>query len=407
MTQDVARIGGAVELDRARMRAERRRRLRQAMGTAGVDAAVLVGPANVGYAGVAQPVADAMRQHHEPVVVIALEASDDVHVFTAFPEGVAADDTAAHVHPPLPLEHPEGRTALVRAVRELVPGAARVGIDELTGPLLEGLRGDLHPIELADGSAVAGAARIVKTADEVACIRRAQRINELAMYDVEAALRPGIRQTELSAIFLRRAFELGATANTIDPIWNVTPRSVAAGTFTANDEVGFPLASNDRFLRQDDLVLCDTGLTYEGYHSDFGKTWLCSTDPRPEPGLQACFERWVEVIHAVYAAIRPGATGGDLVRAAAAVEPKHALRHYYLGHGTGCESGEPPFIGSDLGPAYDDSVVLEAGMVFVLEPVVWRDGVGGYRSEEVVVVTDDGYELLSTYGYTPFEGGAR
>jgi Xaa-Pro aminopeptidase len=40
--------------------------------------------------------------------------------------------------------------------------------------------------------------------------------------------------------------------------------------------------------------------------------------------------------------------------------------------------------------------------VFVLEPVIWQDGVGGYRSEEVVVVTEDGYERLSTYGYTPF-----
>jgi Xaa-Pro dipeptidase len=397
-------MGTAIELDHGRMRVERRQRLRQAMADQGVDALVLLGPANVGYAGVTQPVADAMRQHHEPVVVVVPLAEGDVHAFTAFPEGVAPGD-AVQVHPPLALEHAEGLAALVAAVRELVPGAARVGVDELTGPMIEGLRSQMAPVELADGSAVAGAARILKTPDEVECIRRAQRINELAMYDVEAALRPGVRQTELSATFLRRAFELGATSSTIDPIWNITPRSVAAGSFTANAEVGFPLASNDRFLRQDDLVLCDTGITYEGYHSDFGKTWLCSTDPRPGPDLQACFDRWVEVIDAVYAAIRPGATGGDLVRAAAAVEPKHTLRHYYLGHGSGCESGEPPFIGSDLGPDYDESVVLAPGMVFVLEPVVWRDGVGGYRSEEVVVVTDDGFERLSTYGYTPFEGG--
>ena len=42
-------------------------------------------------------------------------------------------------------------------------------------------------------------------------------------------------------------------------------------------------------------------------------------------------------------------------------------------------------------------------MTFVLEPVIWNDGVGGYRSEEVVVVTDAGCERLSTYGYSPFE----
>ena len=42
-------------------------------------------------------------------------------------------------------------------------------------------------------------------------------------------------------------------------------------------------------------------------------------------------------------------------------------------------------------------------MVFVLEPVVWRDGVGGFRSEEIVHVTPDGHERLSSYGYSPFE----
>ena len=61
-----------------------------------------------------------------------------------------------------------------------------------------------------------------------------------------------------------------------------------------------------------------------------------------------------------------------------------------------------PFIGSDLGIAFDDTIELAAGMTFVLEPVVWRDGVGGYRSEELIVVTDDGFERLSRYGYTPF-----
>ncbi len=206
-------------------------------------------------------------------------------------------------------------------------------------------------------------------------MRRAQRINEIAMYDVEAALRPGIRQNELSAIFLRRAFELGASTSIIDPIWNITPLSVAAGTLTANGDVGFPLASNDRFLREGDLVLCDTGITWNGYHSDFGKTWICSFDPRPGPALRACYLRWCEVMEAVYAAIKPGATCGDLDRAAASVEPKFALKQFYLGHGAGCDSAEPPFIGSDLGLAFDDTVELAPGMVFVLEPVVWRDRV--------------------------------
>jgi hypothetical protein len=103
----------------------------------------------------------------------------------------------------------------------------------------------LDGIELCDATLATGTARILKTPDEIACLRHSQRINEVAMYDVEAALRPGVRQNELSGIFLRRVFELGASSSIIDPIWNLTPLSIADGSLTANADVGFPLASTD------------------------------------------------------------------------------------------------------------------------------------------------------------------
>jgi Xaa-Pro dipeptidase len=389
-------------VDFARMRAARRARLRDAMAANGFDAVVLIGPSNQEYAGIRQPPADAMRMHHEPVVVIVTAEGSAPYVWTAFPEGVPDDVPSEQVHGPLLLEFAEGAQGLADAIRDVAPGAGRIGFDEITSPMIGVLPGLLPGVELGDATLATGAARIVKTPDEVACLGRSQHINEVAMYDVEAALRPGVRQNELSAIFLRGVFEQGASSSIIDPIWNITPLSIASGSLTANGDVGFPLASNDRFLREGDLVLCDTGITWMGYHSDFGKTWICGVDPTPTPAQQECFTRWCEVIEAVYAAIKPGVTCGNLVRAAATVEPKHALRHFYLGHGCGCDSGEPPFIGSDLGLAHDDTVELVPGMVFVLEPVVWRNGVGGYRSEEIVVVTDDGFEKLTAYGYTPF-----
>ena len=392
-----------VNIDFPRMRKARRARLRDAMATQGFDAVVLLGPSNQEYSGVGQPCADAMRMHYESVVVIVDGSGDAPHVWTPFPEGVPDDVPSDQVHGPIAIEFAEGTEALARAVAQTVPGARRIGIDELSGPMIQGLSPLCPGVEWADATLATGAARIIKTPDEVACMRQAQRINEIAMYDVEAALRPGVRQNELSGIFLRRCFELGASTSIIDPIWNITPLSVAAGTLTANGDVGFPLASSDRFLREGDPILCDTGITWRGYHSDFGKTWICSVDPTPSRELQECYHRWCEVMEAVYATIKPGATCGDLDRAAASVEPKFALKQFYLGHGAGCDSAEAPFIGSDLGLAFDDTVELAAGMVFVLEPVVWRDGFGGYRSEEIVHVTDGGFEVLTTYGYTPFE----
>lgn len=58
--------------------------------------------------------------------------------------------------------------------------------------------------------------------------------------------------------------------------------------------------------------------------------------------------------------------------------------------------------GTDLGQEHDASVLLEPGMVLVLEPVIWNDGDAGYRSEDTVAVTEDGWIPLSDHPYDPF-----
>ena len=106
------------------------------------------------------------------------------------------------------------------------------------------------------------------------------------------------------------------------------------------------------------------------------------------------------------AAIGPGATLAEVGRAApeAARGAVPWLPHFYLAHGLGVESAEMPMVGTDLGEGFDEQFVLEPGMVLVLEPVVWEDGVGGYRAEEVVAITDSGWRPLGGWpGYRPFE----
>jgi len=71
-------------VDFPRMRAARRARLRDAMAANGFDAVVLVGPSNQEYAGIRQPPADAMRMHHEPVVVVVTADADAAPFVDAF-----------------------------------------------------------------------------------------------------------------------------------------------------------------------------------------------------------------------------------------------------------------------------------------------------------------------------------
>ncbi len=140
--------------------------------------------------------------------------------------------------------------------------------------------------------------------------------------------------------------------------------------------------------------------------SDFGRTWVVGRDPIPEE--VELYERWMAVVDAAYGAIRPGATLGDVGRAAVAADASAGgerpwLPHFYLAHGIGVESAEMPMIGTDLGQDFDDGFVLEANMLLVLEPIAWRDGFGGYRAEEIVAVTEHGCRLLGAdHHYLPF-----
>ena len=75
-----------------------------------------------------------------------------------------------------------------------------------------------------------------------------------------------------------------------------------------------------------------------------------------------------------------------------------------LAHAVGLASAEMPMVGSDLGDEFDAGFVLEEGMILVLEPIVWNDGVASYRAEEIVVVTHDSCRVLSgNPGYVPYE----
>ena len=124
----------------------------------------------------------------------------------------------------------------------------------------------------------------------------------------------------------------------------------------------------------------------------------------PSARQQDQFRQWRDILDAVLEVTKAGATSGDLARAAIAANGgrKPWLPHFYLGHGIGTNAAEMPMIGTDLGEEFDDNFVFPAGMVLVLEPVVWEDGTGGYRSEEIVVITEDGYAPLTDYPYEPY-----
>ena len=410
MTTFAAVDSSAIEIpdlpDMARMYRECGARLRDSMREKGVDALVLLGNGNVVYAtGASWRLLDAGLSHVERPVAIVLADDQHPHLFMPLREGSVSEYEvpADHVHGPLYLEFDEGVEHFVKVLADLVPAGATVAVDELTGAMRRAQERLFPSGPPSDAAQVVGPAKLVKTPDQISCVRNACRITEEAMVDVQKALAPGVRQIDLSAAFVRRAFELGATANMLEAIWQVMPTTRTSGAvWTTTGDLALPLLTTERELARGDVLWTDVSITYNGYCSDFGRTWLVADEVSDRQNAQ--FEKWREIIDAVLAVTKAGVTSGDLARAAIAANggKKPWLPHFYLGHGIGTNPAEMPMIGTDLGEEFDDNFVFPAGMLLVLEPVIWEDGTGGYRSEEIVVITEDGTTRITDYPYAPY-----
>lgn len=393
------------EPDFGRMRREVGARLHAAMAEQGVDALVLLGNGNVTYAtGISWPLADAGLSHVERPVAVVLAGDEHPHLFLPFREGAAMESDLPddHLYGPVYLEFDEGVADFAKVLSRLIPSGAKIATDELTGAMRRA-GSALFPSPPVDAGPVIGAAKLVKTIDQIACIRRACQITEVAVAEIQTSLAPGARQIDLSAQFVRRTFELGATTNMFDSIWQAMPASKAEGAWTTTGDLALPLLTTERELAQGDVLWTDVSIAYHGYCSDHGRTWIVGQDPTPAQQTQ--FDRWAEIVDAVLSVTKAGATCGDLGRAATAAAggQKPWLPHFYLGHGIGTSAAEMPMIGTDLGQDWDDKFVFPDGMLLVFEPAVWEDGTGGYRGEEIVVVTEGGWMPLTAYPYDPYE----
>jgi Xaa-Pro aminopeptidase len=391
-------------LDLERMRRERTAKLHEAMATKGLDALFLLASGNVSYATGGRTVqSDNGRSYQQRPVALVVAGDPRAHLFTPFADGIPDELPADHRHGTLDLETDGGVSHAAAVIAELIGRAdARVGVDDFTASLWFGLPRLLPDLELADAGSLLVRCRLVKTTDEVECMRRSWAINEAATKAAEEVLRPGVRLTDLSGAFLQRLFELGGTCNFLDPVWQAMPQRIADGPWSTNGDIPFNLVTTDHVVSEGEVIWTDTVMGYEGYASDVGRTWVVG---RPTHHHRDLWSRWQEITDSVLAAIGPGVTGDVLTRVAKEHNGGTApwLDHFFLAHGLGLEGGEPQQIGSDKGHEYDEQFVLEPGMAIVVEPVTWAEGHGGWRCEELVVVTDDGHERISRYRNEPFE----
>jgi Xaa-Pro aminopeptidase len=374
--------------DPAPLRADRLARLRAAMAEAGHDALVLTAASGVRYAsGAAPPHGESSVEAARPFAAVV--TPDAVAVLGVEPACVPPG-VPAHALPREP-------RCAAGALADLLGPARRVGVDRLPFALAEALARALPRAVLEPADRAVFVARRVKTAEEIALLREAQRLNEEAVADVLPAIVPGVREVELSARFLAAMARRGVTACHVEPIWCVVPRRASDAPWAFPGSLPYRELASERVLAAGDQVMVDTGMLHAGYMSDFGCTWTCGGEPSASD--RALRARWEEIVAAVVAECRPGTTAAALHRAALAASGPGRTAPWpvplYLAHGIGIGGVEPPFIGTDLGHAAEEAMMLAPGMVLVLEPYVWEEGAGGYRAEQMIAITAADAERLS------------
>lgn len=224
--------------------------------------------------------------------------------------------------------------------------------------------------------------RMVKDAGEIATLREAARRLSAVAREVGRLVTPGRSEQEIAAHvdfavrcagFERAAFE------TI----------VASGPNSA-----LPHARpSGRLVGPNEPVVLDFGGVYDGYCVDLTRTLHAGASPEP---LRRMFAAVLEAHAAAVGAVRPGVRASEVDAAARRALDRCGLGEAFVhgtGHGLGLEVHEEPRL-TRPGSGHPDAI-LEAGMVFTIEPGAYVPGVGGVRIEDDVLVVERGAEILT------------
>lgn len=233
--------------------------------------------------------------------------------------------------------------------------------------------------------------RAVKSAEEIALIRRSVLANSEAYARTVKRIKPGLRELEIAAELEFQMKALGCEKPAFDTI-------VAVGERTALPHAHPSL----RRLQANELLLIDMGATLEGYTSDMTRMLYVGTPPKKVRDLYRAVQ---EAQLAGLEAVRPGMAVTQVDAAARKVLKQHGLEKQFVhstGHGLGLEIHEIPKIGrpqkrskKSVAKKKKAEESLRAGMVITIEPGAYVPGFAGVRIEDTVLVTAGGYEVLT------------
>ena len=272
---------------------------------------------------------------------------------------------------------------VIAALAELLSGR-RVAVEAAHLSLASADAMRTGGVELISTTGVVEGLRAVKEPEELEAMRRAGAISD-RVYG-ELAQQPFVGRTEAElAWWLEQAWhEAGADGPSFDAI-------VAFGENGARPHARL----RDLPIPEGTLVVVDAGCSVDGYASDCTRTFFTG---QPDGRLREIYDLCLQAQLDGLAAIHPGAVGREVDAASRVAIDAAGMGERYghgLGHGVGLDVHEEP----NLRP--ESSSVLEVGNVVTVEPGIYLPGEVGVRIEDMVVVTEEGCERLTTVTKEP------
>jgi len=233
-------------------------------------------------------------------------------------------------------------------------------------------------------------ARMIKTPDEIALMRITSANSEKAFARIIEAIEPGIRECDLVSIGIQALYEEGD---------DHTEDLVCMSGFNTNP---YGWSFTDKPIRPGDLVYVDIdGASYQGYKSCVYRTFCCGKANQEQKDLYA---ECVEMLYAGMSVIKDGNTDYQLLEkwpqspSYWGYENWNDIGPYAIGHGLGLSLHDKPFFNQQNKHAGMPEQKFQEGMVLAIETYTGKKGGKyGVRLEEMVLVTKDGYELLTLF----------
>jgi len=256
----------------------------------------------------------------------------------------------------------------------------RLGIEEdfMTVEMFEELKSKLPGIELLPAKGIFNKLRIVKDNSEIENIRKAAEIADKAFAHILGYIKPGIAELEVALeleYFMKKQGASGLSFETI----------VASGVRSSMPHG----EASEKIIQNGEFLTLDFGCVYNGYCSDMTRTvFIGKAGEKHRKIYNIVLEAQTEALKG----IKPGVTGKSVDKIARDIITREGYGEYFghgLGHGVGLLVHEGPrlsIMGEDI---------LEPGMIVTDEPGIYIPDFGGVRIEDLVLVTEEGAEILS------------